>query len=74
MVAEAPVVVGGGRAIEVAFDLFNALNAENRFVSGPSSNSPTTGNQLFNGNPNVGVPDSQVGEPRSAQVSLRFRF
>lgn len=66
--------IGGGRAIEVAFDLFNALNAENRFVSGPSSNSPTTGNQLFNGNPNVGVPDSQVGEPRSAQVSLRFRF
>jgi len=66
--------IGGGRAIEVAFDLFNAFNAENRFVSGPSSNSPTTGNQLFVNNPNVGVPDSQVGEPRSAQVSLRFRF
>jgi hypothetical protein len=66
--------LGSARAIEVAFDLFNAFNAENRFVSGPSSNSPTTGNQLFNNNPNVGIPDSQSGEPLSAQISLRFRF
>lgn len=66
--------IGADRAIEFSFDLFNAFNAENRFVSGPTSNSPTTGNQLFNGNPNVGIPDSQVGEPRSAQISLRFRF
>jgi hypothetical protein len=72
--------VGGNRALETAFDLFNALNAENLFVSGPTSNSPTTGNQLFNGsgpgglNPNVGVPDSQLGSPLTAQISLRVRF
>ena len=56
------------------------FNAENLFVSGPTSNSPTTGNQLFNGsgpgglNPNVGVPDSQLGTPRTGQISLRLRF
>ncbi len=70
----------GPRMVEVAVDLFNTLNADNRFVSGPTSNSPTTGNQLFNGsgpgglNPNVGVRDSQLGNPRTVQVSLRFKF
>jgi hypothetical protein len=72
--------VGAQRSLEVAADIFNALNAENRFVSGPTSNSPTTGNQLFNGsgpgglNPAVGVPDSQLGNPITGQVSLRLRF
>ena len=70
----------GPRTLEVAGDLFNALNADNLFVSGPTSNSPTTGNQLFNGsgpgglNPNVGVPDSQLGTPLVGQISLRLRF
>jgi hypothetical protein len=74
------IVMAGVRALELALDLFNAFNADNLFVSGPTSNSPTTGNQLFNGsgpgglNPNVGVPDSQLGDPRTAQVSVRFRF
>jgi hypothetical protein len=74
------VALGGQRAIELAFDVFNMLNADNLFVSGPTSNSPATGNQLFNGsgpgglNPNVGVPDSQLEEPLTGQVSLRFRF
>jgi hypothetical protein len=71
---------GGNRSVDVALDLFNVLNAENLFVSGPTSNSPTTGNQLFNGsgpgglNPNVGVPDSQFLSPLTAQISLRVRF
>ena len=74
------IVMAGARSIELAFDLFNTFNADNLFVSGPTSNSPTTGNQLFNGsgpggvNPNVGVPDSQLGEARTAQISVRFRF
>jgi hypothetical protein len=72
--------VGGSKSFEVALDIFNAFNNDNLFVSGPTSNSPTTGNQLFNGsgpgglNPNVGVPDSQSGIPRTGQISLRFRF
>jgi Carboxypeptidase regulatory-like domain len=72
--------LGGPRSVELAADVFNALNAENLFVSGPTSNSPTTGNQLFNGsgpgglNPNVGVPDAQFGSPRTGQISLRFKF
>ena len=72
--------VGGSKSIEVAFDIFNALNNDNLFVAGPTSNSPTTGNQLFNGsgpgglNPNVGVPDSQLGIAQTGQISLRFRF
>jgi hypothetical protein len=72
--------LGGERALELAADVFNALNAENLFVSGPTSNSPVSGNQLFNGsgpgglNPNVGVPDSQLDSPRTGQISIRFRF
>jgi hypothetical protein len=72
--------LGGQRRVELAADLFNALNAENLFVNGPTSNSPTTGNQLFNGavagtlNPNVGVPDSQLGGSRTGQISLRMKF
>jgi hypothetical protein len=74
------VRLGGQRSLELAADLFNVLNADNLFVSGPTSNSPTTGNQLFNGsgpgglNPNVGVPDSQFGSPRTGQISLRLKF
>jgi hypothetical protein len=70
----------GNRSLDIAADIFNALNAENLFVSGPTSNSPTTGNQLFNGsgpgglNPNVGVPDSQLGTPITGQIGLRLRF
>ena len=64
----------GQPSLELAFDLFNAFNAENRFVSGPTSNSTTTGNQLFPNNANVGVPDSILGTPRTAQLSARVRF
>ena len=64
----------GQPIIEVALDLFNALNADNLFVSGPTSNSTTTGNQLFPNNPNVGVPDSILGTPLTAQLSVRVRF
>ena len=67
--------LGGGRTLEVAVDVFNALNAEQ--PAGARARPATarlTGNQLFNSNANVGVPDSQTGEPRTAQVSLRFRF
>ena len=64
----------GQPSLELAFDLFNAFNAENRFVSGPTSNSTTTGNQLFPSNANVGVPDSIQGTPRTAQLSARVRF
>jgi hypothetical protein len=58
--------LGGGRTLDVGVDLFNALNNENRFVSSRNTN--------FSNNPNVGVPDSQSGDPRTAQVSLRYRF
>jgi hypothetical protein len=74
------IVMASARTLELALDLFNTFNADNLFVSGPTSNSPTTGNQLFNGsgpgglNPNVGVPDSQLGEARTAQLSVRFKF
>ena len=43
-------------------------------MSGPTSNSTTTGNQLFPNNPNVGVPDSQSGFPATGQISLRVKF
>jgi len=72
--------LNGQRSVELAADIFNALNAKNLFMSGPTSNSTTTGNQLFNGsgpgglNPNVGVLDSQSGSPRTGQISLRLKF
>jgi hypothetical protein len=56
--------LGRSRRLELAADLFNALNDENRFVS----------NRSFDQNPNVGVPDAQSGGPRTAQFSLRLRF
>jgi hypothetical protein len=58
--------LGRSRRLELAADLFNALNSENRFVS--------NANRIYTGNPNVGVPDAQAGAPRTAQFSLRFRF
>jgi hypothetical protein len=52
--------------IDVGVDIFNVLDNENRFVS--------VRNRNFLNNPNVGVPDSQLGDPRTAQISLRYRF
>jgi hypothetical protein len=66
------VGLGGRRRLDLALDIFNAFNAKNLVVS-PQ-------NQMFDGsepgtlNPALDRPDSQAGEPRSAQVSLRFRF
>ncbi len=57
--------LGRSRRLEVAADLFNALNNENRVVSA---------NRSYTDNPNAGVPDVQVGVPRTAQFSLRLRF
>ena len=47
-------------------DTFNALGAENLFVS--------AGNRSVTGNPNAGVPDAQRGMPRTAQFSARLSF
>jgi hypothetical protein len=58
--------LGRNRRLELAADVFNALNSENRIVS--------FGNRSYTGNPNVGVPDAQAGVPRTAQFSLRLRF
>ncbi len=60
------VSLGRNRRLELAADLFNALNNENRFVS-PAARD-------FTLNPNVGIPDAQAGAPRTAQFSLRLRF
>jgi hypothetical protein len=58
--------LGRNRRLELAADLFNALDSENRSVS--------NANRIYTENPNVGVPDAQAGAPRTAQFSLRFRF
>jgi hypothetical protein len=66
------VGLGGRRSLDLAFDVFNAFNGKNLVV--PPQN------QLFEGaepgtlNPALDRRDAQAGEPRSAQVSLRFRF
>jgi hypothetical protein len=56
--------LGRDRQLELAADLFNALDNENRFVTA----------RLFDEAPNPGVPDSQLSPPRTAQLSLRLRF
>jgi hypothetical protein len=58
--------LGRNRRLETAADLFNALNADNLFVS-PSNRTVTF-------NPRAGVPDAQRSMPRTAQFSLRLRF
>jgi hypothetical protein len=66
------VGLGGRRSLHLAFDVFNVYNAKNLVV--PPQN------QMFDGptpgtlNPALDRRTAQAGEPRSAQVSLRFRF
>ena len=53
-------------------DIFNLFNNENLFV--------TESNRTFPGavsgtlNANLDKPNAQTGEPRTAQLSVRFRF
>lgn len=56
----------GRQTVDIGVDVFNALDNENFFVSSRNRN--------FLNNPNVGIPDSQSGDPRTGQISLRYRF
>jgi len=60
------VSLGGSRSLSAAVDVFNALGADN-LVTGPQA-------QSFLENPEVGRPDTQEGDPRNVQISLRVRF
>lgn len=64
--------LGSSRSLDLAVDVFNVLNAENLFVSIANRNFLGSGPGGLN--PNLDVPDSQSTEPRTAQLSVRFRF
>jgi hypothetical protein len=66
------VKLGGARALELAVDVFNLLDSDNLFVNATNSNflGPSSGSI----NPNLDVPNAQSGDPRTAQISARFRF
>lgn len=66
------VKLGGARALDVAVDVFNVFNSDNLFVNATNSNflGPTPGSV----NPNLDVPNAQIGDPLAGQLSLRFRF
>jgi hypothetical protein len=66
------VGLGGRRRLDLAVDIFNALAADNLVV--PPQNQMFEGSAPGALNPALDRPDAQAGEPRSAQVSLRFRF
>jgi hypothetical protein len=66
------VGLGGRRRLDLALDVFNAFNAKNLVV--PPQNQVFEGSEPGVLNPALDRPDGQDGEPRSAQVSLRFRF
>ncbi len=66
------VRLGGRRAVDLAVDIFNAYNAKNLVV--PPQNQMFEGAEPGTLNPALDRRDAQAGEPRSAQVSLRFRF
>ncbi len=66
------VALGGRRSLDLAFDVFNAVNAKNLVV--PPQNQMFDGPEPGTLNPALDRPDAQAGEPRSAQMSLRFRF
>jgi hypothetical protein len=57
--------IGRRVRLEIAADLFNALDADNLIV---------TENAIFLNNPNVGVPDDQAFDPRTLQLSARLEF
>jgi len=66
------VRLGGARSLDLAVEFFNLLNSDNLFVNTTNSNflGPTAGSI----NPNLDVPNAQSGDPRTAQLSARFRF
>ena len=66
------VRLGSRRALDLAFDLFNAWNAKNLLV--PVENQDFQGPEPGTVNPRLDQRDGQAGEPRAAQVSVRFRF
>jgi hypothetical protein len=66
------VRLGQGRTLDLAVDVFNLLNAENLFVT--ESNRNFLGATAGTLNPNLDRPNAQTGEPRTAQISARFRF
>ena len=66
------VGLGGRRSLDLAFDVFNVYNAKNLVV--PPQNQTFDGSEPGALNPGLDRRDGQAGEPRSAQVSLRFRF
>jgi hypothetical protein len=66
------VRLGQGRALDLAVDVFNLFNNENLFVT--ESNRNFLGATAGALNPHPDKPNAQTGEPRTAQLSARFRF
>jgi hypothetical protein len=57
--------VGAGRSLEAMFEVFNLTNSDNNIVS------QITGGLLFDFS---GTIRSGVGDPRQAQIGVRYRF
>jgi hypothetical protein len=66
------VRLGSRRALDLAFDLFNAWNAKNLIV--PAESQDFQGPEPGTVNPRLDQLDGQAGESRAGQVSVRFRF
>ncbi len=66
------IKLGASRSLDLAFDVFNLLNSDNLTVNATNSN--FLGATAGTVNPNLDVPNAQSGDPRTAQVSARFRF
>jgi hypothetical protein len=64
--------LGGARVLDLAIDVFNLLNNENLFITAANTN--FLGSGPGGVNPNLDVPNGQSGDPRTAQLSVRFRF
>jgi hypothetical protein len=64
--------LGGRKALDLSVDVFNLLNSDNLFVT--ESNRNFLGAVAGTLNPNLDRPNAQVGDPRTAQLSARFRF
>jgi hypothetical protein len=64
--------LGGAKSLELALDVFNLFDNDNLFVNATNSNflGPTAGSI----NPSLDVPNAQSGDPRTGQLSVRFRF
>jgi hypothetical protein len=64
--------LGGARVLDLAIDVFNLLNNKNLFITAANTN--FLGSGPGGVNPNLDVPNGQSGDPRTAQLSVRFRF